>query len=112
MLPIPTEASPPAKPQTRAAATNRFSAWHFLSRLFSQERNNALWKLFRTMRPDGGLHRRRQPVAADADAVGFEGTVRQLLHRGDHLGAGLEIGFDGRHIGHHRRIGRYRDFLL
>src|ERR1035441_4506386 len=57
-------------------------------------------------------HRRRQPVAADGDAVGFERTVRQLFHEGDHLGAGLQLGFVGGNIGHNRRIGRDHDFLL
>src|SRR3981081_4516476 len=58
------------------------------------------------------LHRRRQPGAADADAVGFVGTVRQLFHGRDHLGAGLQLGFVGGDIGHHRRFRRNHDFLL
>src|ERR1700734_3086947 len=35
-----------------------------------------------TQRRRGLLHRRRQAIAADADAVGFEQAVRQLLHKG------------------------------
>src|SRR5882724_1844127 len=36
-------------------------------------------------------HRRCQPVATDADPVGFERAVLQLLDEGDHLGAGLQV---------------------
>src|ERR1700722_3045286 len=57
-------------------------------------------------------HRRRQAVAADADAGRFERAVRQLLHEGDDLGAGLQLGFVGRNIGHNRAIRRDHDFLL
>ncbi len=45
-------------------------------------------------------------------AVGFERTVRQLLHEGDHLGAGLQVGLVGGHVGHDRRIRRNLDLLL
>src|ERR1700722_9326390 len=45
------------------------------------------------------LHRRRQPVAANADAVGLERTVRQQFHEGDHLGAGFQVGLVGGGVG-------------
>src|ERR1700675_4281719 len=57
-------------------------------------------------------HRRRQAVAADADAVGLERTVRQLLHEGDHLGAGLEVRLVGGDVGDDRCLRRNQDFLL
>src|SRR5258708_5118607 len=57
-------------------------------------------------------HWRRQPVAADADAVGLERAVRQLFHEGDHLGAGLEVGFVGGNIGHHGGFGGKPNPLL
>src|SRR5436309_5153757 len=57
-------------------------------------------------------HRRRQPVATDADAVGLERTVGQLFRKRDHLGTGLEVGFVGGNVGHDRRIRRHRDLFL
>src|SRR5258707_15542943 len=58
-------------------------------------------------------HRRRDSVAADIDAVGFEQTV-VLLHRAedDDLGAGLQFGLVAGDEGDDRRIRRHHHFLL
>src|SRR3954462_12254843 len=58
-------------------------------------------------------HRRREPVAADVDAGGFEGTVVLLGGaEDDELGARLHFALVRRDEGDDRRIRRHHDFLL
>src|ERR1700674_5036498 len=100
-----------ARPQAHAASTKKFLAWLSPSWVWAgNAENTSAPRLFR--RPARPSHRRRQPVAADTDAVGFELAIRQLFGEGDHLGAGLQVGFVGRHIGHDRGVRRNHDFLL
>src|SRR6478736_5293268 len=63
-------------------------------------------------RAHANSHRRRQPVAADADAAGFERAIRQLFGEGDDLGTGLEVGLVGGDIGDNRRLGRNLHLLF
>src|SRR6202000_2461565 len=94
------------------ATTARGSHKEVFGMVFSAKIERRTAKNTPKRRGYSGPHGGRQPVAADADAVGLERSVRQLLDESNDLGAGLEIGFFGRNVGHNRRIGTDRDFLL
>src|SRR5439155_16176064 len=90
-----------ATPRADVASMKQCSAWLSPSWVFlGKGQNTANPKLFRAKavppkavphRPWAPSHRRRQPVAADADAFASEGTVLLLFHEGDHVCTGLQF---------------------
>src|SRR5712672_4404223 len=102
-------------PGARARSMTKSSAWLLPPTVFSpakRRKHRGAEAIPWSARRAPSSHRRGESVEADADAVGFERTVRQPFQRGDHLGAGLQLGLVGGGIGHDRRIRWHNDFLL